>query len=151
VSFSPTSPFWVSDNGSGRATLYAVTNDSSGLPHVAKVGLEVFIPGEGNPTGQGFNNDTNVFHGDAFIFVSEDGTISGWRGSLGTTAEVLNARSTAVYKGVMLADTAGGRVLLAANFSEGSVDVYDGGANLVGQLVDTNAPAGYAPFNIQSL
>ena len=41
----------------------------------AKLGLEVTIPGEGNPTGQLFNSTTN-FHGDAFIFVSEDGTIN---------------------------------------------------------------------------
>src|SRR5882724_11739513 len=123
IAFSPTSPFWVSDNGTGKATLYAVTNDSSGLPHVAKQGLEVTIPGEGNPTGQVFNNTTN-FHGDLFLFVSEDGTISGWRGALGTSAEILAARSTAVYKGVTLATTAGGPVLLAANFSEATIDVY---------------------------
>src|SRR5262245_49330854 len=29
MSFSATSPFWVSDNGTGRATLYSVTNDAS--------------------------------------------------------------------------------------------------------------------------
>src|SRR4030095_9107025 len=41
--------------------------------------------------------------------------------------------------------------LLAANFSEGTVDVYDGHANLVGQLTDSHAPVGYAPFNVQSI
>jgi len=55
TSFSGTSPFWISDNGSGLATLYAVTNDSSGLVQVSKVGLQVAIPGEGSPTGQLFN------------------------------------------------------------------------------------------------
>src|SRR5881628_157670 len=47
VSFSPTSPFWVSDNGTGKATLYSVTNDASGSPQVTKRSLEVSIPGEG--------------------------------------------------------------------------------------------------------
>src|SRR5262245_9417697 len=61
VSFSPTSPFWVSDNGTGKATLYSVTNDAAGAPLVTKRSLEVSIPGEGNPTGQVFNNTTN-FH-----------------------------------------------------------------------------------------
>ena len=150
VSFSSTSPFWVSDNGTGKATLYAVTNDASGSPHVTKVGLEVKIPGEGNPTGQVFNDTTN-FHGDLFIFVSEDGTISGWRGALGTSAEVLATRPTAVYKGVTLVAAPGGPVLLAANFSEGTVDAYDGNLSLIGQLSDSRAPAGYAPFNVQSL
>src|SRR6266576_5909990 len=104
VSFSPTSPFWVSDNGTGKATLYSVTNDSSGSPHVAKLGLTVSIPGEGNPTGQVFNNTTK-FHRDLFLFVSEDGTISGWRNALGTAAEVLARRTNAVYKGVTLASS----------------------------------------------
>src|SRR5258706_4923375 len=54
VSFSATSPFWVSDNGTGKATLYSVTNDPAGSPAVSKVPLEVTIPGEGNPTGQLF-------------------------------------------------------------------------------------------------
>ncbi len=150
ISFSPTSTFWVNDKGSGRATLYAVTNDSSGSPHVSKQSLEVSIPGEGNPTGQVFNNTTN-FHGDVFLFVSEDGTIAGWRGALGTTAEVLATRPNAVYKGATLASIAGVPFLLAANFSEGTVDVYDGNASLIGQLSDSHAPRDYAPFNVQSI
>lgn len=150
VSFSPTSPFWVSDNGTGNATLYSVTNDASGAVQVTKLGLVVSIPGEGNVTGQVFNNTTG-FHTNNFIFVSEDGTISGWRGALGTSAEVLTVRTGAVYKGVTLATKGGAPVLLAANFSEGTVDVYDGDVKLVGQLSDPRAPTGYAPFNVQAV
>ena len=150
VSFSPTSPFWASDNGTGKSTLYAVTNDASGSPQVTKLGLVVSIPGEGNPTGQVFNNTTN-FHADPFIFVSEDGIISGWRNALGTSAEILASRPTAVYKGVTLVAAPGGPVLLTANFSEGTVDAYDGDLNLIGQPSDSHAPAGYAPFNVQSI
>ena len=101
ISFSATSPFWISDNGSGLSTLYAVTNDPGGSPHVAKQGLRVAIPGDGVPTGQLFNN-TGFFNGDSFIFAGEDGTISGWRGALGTTAELLVSRTNAVYKGITL-------------------------------------------------
>jgi uncharacterized protein (TIGR03118 family) len=150
MSFSPTSPFWISDNGTGKSTLYTVTNDASGMVHVIKQGLEVTIPGEGNPTGQVFNNHGG-FHGDIFLFVSEDGTVSGWRQALGTTAEVLATRATAVYKGVTLANSAQGPTLLAANFHEATIDAYDTNAVLVGQFSDPRAPAGYAPFNVQSI
>jgi hypothetical protein len=34
VSFGPTTPFWISDNGTGLSTLYAVTNDAAGVTHV---------------------------------------------------------------------------------------------------------------------
>src|SRR5262249_45414956 len=121
---------------------------------VTKVGLEVNIPGEGNPTGQFFNGNTNIFHADAFIFASEDGTISGWRGALGTNAEVLATNSDAVYKGITLSANASGPVLLAANFSQGTIDVYTNGgtgAALAAQFSDPGAPAGYAPFNVQDV
>ncbi len=150
VSFSPTSPFWVSDNGTGKSTLYSVTNDSSGAVHVDKVSLEVTIPGEGNPTGQVFDG-AGSFNGDIFIFASEDGTISGWRGALGTSAETLATRDTAVYKGITIASTSDGPEFLAANFAEGTLDAYDTNLTLVAQFSDTNAPSGYAPFNVQSL
>jgi len=150
VSFSATSPFWVSDNNSGKSTLYIVTNDSSGVVHVSKAGLVVTIPGAGTPTGQVFDG-TGSFKGDIFLFVSEDGTISGWRGALGLAAEPLTTRSNAVYKGVALAQTTNGPLLLAANFAEATIDEYDTNLNLVAQFADTKAPAGYAPFNIQAI
>src|SRR6185312_8690667 len=53
-------------------------------------------------------------------------------------------------KGVTLA-TNGGPVLLAANFSEGTIDEYNSTMQLIGQFTDRQAPAGYAPFNVQNV
>jgi len=161
ISFHPTFPFWVSDNGTGVTTLYSVTNDASGVPHasatpstaigIAGTGPAVIsIPGAGNVTGQVANNSSE-FNSDIFLFVSEDGTISGWRPGIGTAAETLATRTNAIYKGVTLATVETNTVLLAANFHEGTLDVYDGNANLLGQFSDQRAPAGYAPFNVQNL
>src|SRR5205085_1980927 len=90
ISHSAGSPFWVSDNGTGVSTLYSVNPATNAT---TKIGLTVTIPpaGSGNPTGQVFNtaSGSGAFNADAFLFVSEDGTISGWRGALGTNAEVL--------------------------------------------------------------
>jgi len=152
MAFSAGSPFWISDNGSGLATLYSVTNDSAGMVHVARLGLRVTIPG-GVPTGQLFNG-AGGFKGDIFIFAGEDGTIAGWRSALGTAAETLTNRGTAVYKGITLVTTANGPVLLAANFREGTIDAYGTNASgiaLLGQFSDQKAPAGYAPFNVRAL
>src|SRR6266404_5014149 len=49
IASSPTSPFWVSDNGTGVATLYRV-DPVTNLP--IKQALTVSIPGAGNVTGQ---------------------------------------------------------------------------------------------------
>ena len=150
MAFGATGPFWIGDNGTGKATLYAVTNDASGAPHAAKNALEVTIPGNGSVTGL-LKNNTTAFNADAFIFASEDGTISGWRGALGTKAEVLTTRNTAVYKGITLVTNGASPVLLLANFSEGTIDEYDSSLQLVGQFADRHAPAGYAPFNVQNV
>lgn len=150
ISSSATSPFWVSDNATGLATLYNV-NPVSDLP--TKVGLDVTIPGDGSVTGQTFSNVAGNFNGDTFLFVSEDGTVSGWRG--GTTAETLQLPDAAnVYKGATIFNNAGNVYLYAANFRAGTIDVLKGnpGApNLTGTFADPNIPAGYAPFDIANL
>ena len=161
ISFHPTFPFWVSDNGAGVTTLYSVTNDASGVPHGSAtpstaIGIPgagpavISIPGAGNVTGQVANNSTE-FNSDIFLFVSEDGTVSGWRPGIGTAAETLATRTNAIYKGVTLATVGTNTVLLAANFHEGTLDVYDGNSQLLGQFADQRAPEGYAPFNVQNL
>jgi uncharacterized protein (TIGR03118 family) len=150
VAFSATSPFWVSNNASGVTTLY----NSDGV----KQALVVTIPGvggnPGEPTGVIFNSGTS-FNSDLFIFAAEDGTISGWRGALGTTAETL-VNSTgigAVYKGAAIATTPKGTYLYVTDFHNNQITVVPGtGAPaLTGNFHDPNLPAGYAPFNIENI
>ena len=152
ISFGPSSPFWVSANGSGTSTIYAV-NPTTQV--TAKQGLTVSIPGNGSVTGQVFNSNPAAFNGDNFLFVSEDGTVSGWRGALGTTAETLATASSAkVYKGSAFATISGNSSLYAANFRAATIDVFKGTAAapaLAGSFTDPNLPAGYAPFNVQNL
>jgi uncharacterized protein (TIGR03118 family) len=142
-------PLWISDNGPGLATLY----DGKGV----KSSLVVTIPpaGSGTPTGQVFNTfGSSAFGGNAFIFVSEDGTISAWKGADGTMAQTMVPGSlTNVYKGVTLGASGGNDFLYAANFRQGTVDVFDssfGKTSLAGTFVDPTLPAGYAPFNVQN-
>jgi len=87
--------------------------------------------------------------------VSEDGTISGWRGALGSNAEILASPSPDnLYKGVAIATVAADTYLYAANFRKGTIDVLKGSPsapNLTGKFTDPNLPAGYAPFNIENI
>ncbi len=153
ISYASTSPFWVSSNELGLAVLYKVdplTNATT------KQGLEVTIPGAGNVTGQVFNTGAAAgnFNGDNFLFVSEDGTISGWRNALGTNAEALQlASATNSYKGAAISVIGGNAYLYAANFAGGTIDVLKGnpGApDLAGAFTDPTIPSGFAPFNIQN-
>jgi uncharacterized protein (TIGR03118 family) len=131
-------------NGSGVSLLY----NGAGVQQ----GLIVTIPGEGSVTGVAFSNVAGNFNGDAFLFASEDGAVSGWRGALGTAAETLVLPSdNNSYKGLTDASVGGNQYAYLANFKTGNVDVLKGSAgapNLAGSFVDPNLPSGYAPFNV---
>jgi uncharacterized protein (TIGR03118 family) len=145
----PTTPWWVSDNGTDKSTLY---RGSDGLPQALVVAVA------GGPTGAVFNPTTGFSlptGGKAlFIFDSEDGKLRAWNGAQGTTAIVVADRSNAdaIYKGLAIADTAAGPRLYAADFHNARVDVFDGSFGLLpGGFVDPSLPSGYAPFGIQTI
>lgn len=146
VSFSPTSPFWVSDNHTGLATIY--NGDGT------KLGLEVSVPtpagGTGAPTGQVFNANAGDFGGSHFMFATEDGTIAAWTGGTTASLPVDNSASGAVYKGLALGTVGSDTRLYATNFRSGTIDVFDNHFNPIGSFTDPSLPAGYAPFNIQN-
>jgi hypothetical protein len=95
VSFTSTSPLWVSDNGPGVSSLYSITpTDKVSIVTTPAPSLfPVTIPG-GGPTGQIANTNTAAFGGDAFVFVSTTGAVTGWQPSFGNTAQVIVAAPT---------------------------------------------------------
>ena len=147
MAFSATSPFWVSNQGSGNSTLYVGT----GAPQA----LVVTVPPAGvpptGPTGIVFNSTGGFVLPDGspanFIFDTLAGTIDGWNGGEGTTAVVTHSAAGAVYTGLAESTTN----LYAANFAAGTIDVYDSSFNpttLSGNFTDPFLPAGYSPYNI---
>lgn len=147
---SATSPWWVADNGTGVSTLY---NGAGGIvPLVVTIPVPPGGTPPSSPTGIVFNGGSG-FMGDRFIFVTEEGTIAGW--SSGTSAVVRWNGTPAIYKGLALAQINGANVLYAANFFEGTVDVFDSGYLPVvlaaGAFTDPLLPAGFAPFNVQAI
>ncbi len=153
----PTSPWWIADNGTGLSTLYNVGTGT--------IPLTVTVPGamghQSAPTGLVFNGGTGfvVSNGAGtsparFIFASEDGTISGFRG-VPVVLAVDNSASGAVYKGLALASTTTGDFLYATNFHAGTVDVFNSTFHPVTMppdaFTDPDLPAGYAPFGIRNI
>jgi uncharacterized protein (TIGR03118 family) len=153
ISFGGTTPFWVSDAGSGVATLYSAAG--------AKQGLVVSIPGPGGagtgvPTGQVFNNAGafTLSNGSnaTFLFASVTGSISGWNPAAASAALPTSATGTA-FTGLAIAGTGSSARLYAADFGAGRVSAFDGSFNpiLSGAFVDPNLPVGYSPFNVQNV
>jgi uncharacterized protein (TIGR03118 family) len=93
----------------------------------------------------------------SFIFATEDGTISGWNHNVdpnNAILEVDQSGSGAVYKGLALVRNESGHFLVATNFRNSTVDVFDRSfvpAALAGSFTDPNLPAGFAPFGIRNI
>ena len=150
---SPTSPWWVSDNGTDKSTLY---RGSDGMPF--PLGAPLVVNVHNAPTGTVFNPTTGFVlptGGKAlFLFDTEEGKVLGWNGAQGTDAVVVaDLGDGAIYKGLAIADTSAGPRLYAADFHNAKVDVFDGSFGLVPNsgFVDPALPSGYAPFGIQTI
>jgi uncharacterized protein (TIGR03118 family) len=156
----PTTPWWISDNGTGKSTLYNVFTGA--IPAVFTV------PGaggaQGNPTGLVFNGGTGFVVSNGvgspraalFIFASEDGTISAFKGAPIVTVvpNTLAPAHDAVYKGLAIDSATAGTLLYATDFHNGKVDIFDSSFHAVtiaGAFTDPALPAGFAPFGIQNI
>jgi len=157
IAHSPGSPFWISSNGKGVSTIY----NGAGVTLLAPVQ----VPGPrtnitGKPTGQVFNGGPGFevkkagLHGPAaFIFATEDGTISGWNPTVDIAHAVIAVKPStngAIYKGLAIANNFFGDVLYATDFHNRKVDAFDSNFKLLGSFSDPFVPHNYAPFGIQA-
>jgi uncharacterized protein (TIGR03118 family) len=165
---SPGSPWWLSNNAGGTSTLYSVNATGTAATIVPLVVTVPNAPSQsapGSPTGIMFNGSPTDFllapgKPARFIFVTEDGTVSGWNsGTMATimvdNSQVPDAANGAVYKGATIAEIDGNKFILAANFRSGRVDVFDTNFKQVKiseeQFDDDRIPRDFAPFNVQGV
>jgi uncharacterized protein (TIGR03118 family) len=159
LAFAPGGAFWINGNHSGTSNL--VRGDGSVV-----TALVVTIPSPSGavsaPTGIIANPTTSFFVpgsklAAAFIFDTEDGTISAWNPGVDATHAVIavdNSHSGAVYKGLAFGANAAGNHIYATNFSAGTVDVFDSNFAPVvtdGKFIDQHIGRGFAPFGIQNI
>jgi len=188
VAFSPAgSPFWVNDNATGCSTLYDGAGVASALQVKIPLPQNVVAPATcqhvdpnnppsptpAAPTGIVWNPSGKFLvpgtkNQAAFIFATEDGTISAWSGGL-TPPDVAviaadnsakpSVADGAVYKALVFAVNANGAFLFATNFRAGTVDVFaptgPNGTYVLttsdGGFRDPDIPAEYAPFGMQNI
>ena len=162
VSRSSGSPFWVADNGTGKSTLY----DGNGVPQslVVTIAPVSETSGPATPTGTVFNGNPASFPVRSgkqaiFLFVTEDGTISGWNPTVDAThsVRVVNQNATgSVFKGATIGQISNADYLYVADFGTSQVTVYNAffaktslGANAFRDpLLPSNE---WAPFNVQNV
>ena len=93
-----------------------------------------------------------------FLFVTEDGTISGWNPTISPNAVLIkNNAGKAFYKGCTIAQTAGGRAFFyATNFLTGRGETYDANFHRINPGDDggfrlPGLSKNWSPFNIQNI
>jgi len=165
LSRSSSSPWWVADNGTGVSTLYGAAGNI--VPLVVSIPpSDPNVSSTGNPTGTVFNGSTEfeIMPGKpaVFMFVSEDGVISGWNPTVqGTKAVILvNQKTKSIFKGATIATINGAQrgthnYLYVADFLQGRVEIFDSHFQrtmvLENNFANQSIPAGYAPFNVQNI
>jgi uncharacterized protein (TIGR03118 family) len=149
MSYSATSPFWISDQGTNLATLYNFAGAINPL-------VVTIPPGAGGPSGptgqvfvggQGFITDAGAAAN--FVFASLQGTISAW--NAGTAAvNQYTAPDRAIYTGLAV----DGARLYAADSFNSKIDVFNNTFDPItvsGSFKDPLVPADFAPYNIQNI
>ena len=156
----PTTPFWVSDNGSGHSTVY----DGTGALKLTVTIPSVDGTGQGVPTGVVFNPGGNATSNDflvsgagtsaRFLWATEDGGIAAWAGGASATIRFA-ATDGASYKGLAMAGDGGTHFrIYATDFHNGKIDVIDSTftkTSVAGDFADPKIPATFHPFNIANI
>lgn len=171
ISATASSPFWVANNGTSTTQLIR-GDQPAGAPVVLNASPQtVTIPG-GLPTGTVANPTATDFVlpgacasapcGANFLFASITGNIVGWdpnAPAAGSTTGVIAASHPGhVYTGLAIANN-GTNHLYAADFANGTIDVYDASFVLqpaasfpfVDPTIPTTMGNTYHPFNIQAI
>ncbi|MGH7138759.1 MAG: TIGR03118 family protein, partial [Pirellulales bacterium] len=137
ITIAPDGNFWVADSGSSVATIYS--GDANTSQPFAKDSLTVELPG-GLPTGI-VSNSSQV------IFDSANGNL-GPTSVSSTLAQLEDQVDGAVYTGLAIGTVGGTTYLFAADFQNGTIDVFDTSFNYLTSLA-ANAHPGYSPFGVQ--
>jgi uncharacterized protein (TIGR03118 family) len=169
----PTSPFWVSDNGTGFSTLYTGTGQqvplfvtippAPGSP-TGTLGTPTGTVGNISPNATDFTIKENGKSGSAlFIFATLDGTISGWNpvvdgvdpktGASHATIAANRSNVGAVYTGLTIAVNKEGQSFLYAadDGANRRIDMFDSTFSFVKSFDDPEIPRNFTPYGIQNI
>jgi len=170
ISLTGSSPFWVANNGTSTTQLI---REQITTPPVLNPGMStVTIPG-GLPTGTVANSVATEFVlpgacaaapcGANFLFASITGNITGWDPNApaagSTTAVIAASHPGHVYTGLAIANNGSGNFLYAADFANGTIDVFNSAFALqpaasfpfADPTIPTTMGNTFHPYNIQAI
>ena len=160
-----TSPFWVSDNGTGLSTLYNSLGQKQGL--VVTIPAAGGSPAPGTPTGV-IGNTTGQFNisvktttgtisaSSLFIFATQDGTIKGWNPNVDPTHAIIGADRSgagASYTALAIATNEKGEnfIYAADNSANREIDMFDSNFNFMMSFSDPDLAKKFAPYGMREI
>jgi uncharacterized protein (TIGR03118 family) len=164
------SPWWVNNEGTATSTLYS--GGGATIPLVVTVPNAAGAKGPSSPTGIIFNGTADFAlapnNPAAFIFATKNGTISAWGppatpitpnsagvGQSLAINKVDESKNGAVFMGLTWVEIEGNHFLLAANFSQNRIEVFDKNFKRVKiseeAFDDYRIPRDFAPYNVQAV
>jgi uncharacterized protein (TIGR03118 family) len=170
VARGASSPWWVNNAGTGTSTLYSGAGVT--IPLVVTVPNAAGAKGPSEPTGMIFNGTSDFAlaanNPSAFIFCTKNGTISGWGppatpitpnsagvGQSTAINKVDESKNGAVFMGLTWVEMGGDHFLLAANFSQNRIEVFNSNFKRVKvseeAFEDNRIPRDFAPYNVQAV
>jgi uncharacterized protein (TIGR03118 family) len=168
IAFNPAhNVVWIANNGTGTSTVYnpdgtavAISGSSNAVTIPPPAGSSAIAA----PDGEIFNTTSSftVSKGGtsgpaAYIWSTEDGTISAWNPTVdlnNAILEVDDSSSNAVFKGLAMAKLGGSNLIYATDFRNDRIDAFDSAfkqVTLPFSFSDSKIPAGFAPFNITNI
>jgi len=154
LTWAPSGIAWVNSQAGHVSELY------TGEGAIVRPPVHIPSPTDtigGTPTGIVFSGGAGFTLSNHaapnFLFVGDDGVLSGWNGAAGNNAlRIGSSPSPSSYFGLALAMVSGKHYLYAANFGAGRIDVWDTTFTAVPMpFHDPFLPAAYSPFNIQAV
>ncbi|HSZ33303.1 MAG TPA: TIGR03118 family protein [Puia sp.] len=154
LAWAPSGVAWVNAEAGHVSELF------SGEGVKLRAGINIPSPTDatgGTPTGIVFAGGAGftLSNGQpaSFLFVGDDGVVSGWNGAAGNNAiRIADNSASASYFGLALATWNGFHYLYAADFKTGKIDVWDTTFTKVNMsFKDPFLPPSYSPFNIQAV
>lgn len=171
ISLTASSPFWVANNGTSTTQL--IRGDVAGAPVVLNPNPQTVTIQGSLPTGTVANAVATEFVlpgacasapcGANFLFASITGNITGWDPNApaagSTTAVIAASHPGHVYTGLAYANNGSGNFIYAADFANGTIDVFNSSFALqpsanfpfADPTIPTTMGNTYHPFNIQAI
>lgn len=172
VSMTSSSPFWLANNGTSTSSLYrgdvgsTVFFKQPGMPNITIPETPPSITG--TVSNSGGTTDFVVSSGSAsakanFLFASLSGKIYGWSPNVPAAGSTVATQAASqpghVYTGLTMANNGTANFLYAADFANGTIDVFNSTFALqpaatfpfADPTIPTTPGNTYHPFNIQNI